>query len=514
MRAPCRRRTVRLATVVVLVLGVVSAAGANGFPHFAISLEDLLGFLDSPDPQHRQGAATSLGIRRERAAVEPLLAVTERPDEVEKVKVEAVEALAAIRDPRAVPRLVSLFEREPSAKVRAQIADALGDFGGPQATATLRARLGDDPSSEVRARAAVALGRLRDSGARALLEARLAAESDAGGRVALVQGLGLLGVADSTPVITALLASESEPRLRRAAALALGKLGDRRATAPLLSILGARSEDQALRQAAAVALAQLRDPASIPALESLLAEPDVVMIVLGIRALAETGRAEAVPSLVRAGLDAAREAAARRPGDSVEAFRRLVDAMTIRIEVVQALGRLGEPGGWPLIEQALAAGTIPATSVEALRLRERQYELRRSAILALAGMRDQRRAHRGLMRGLGDRDPKIRAEAARAVGLRGAREGVPLLHQALRDRDPEVRWEAAVALSALGAKEAVPALRRALTDPHPRVVAEAARSLGRLGAEDARASLEAILRARQEDEVREAAAEALSALRR
>ena len=42
---------------------------ANGFPHFAISREQLLALLNSPDPQQRLSAATSLGIRREIAAV-------------------------------------------------------------------------------------------------------------------------------------------------------------------------------------------------------------------------------------------------------------------------------------------------------------------------------------------------------------------------------------------------------------------------------------------------------------
>jgi len=44
------------------------------------------------------------------------------------------------------------------------------------------------------------------------------------------------------------------------------------------------------------------------------------------------------------------------------------------------------------------------------------------------------------------------------------------------------------------------------------VVAEAARALGRLGAVESRPRLEALARSRPEDEVREAAAEALTLL--
>lgn len=134
-------------------------------------------------------------------------------------------------------------------------------------------------------------------------------------------------------------------------------------------------------------------------------------------------------------------------------------------------------------------------------------------MLALAGMRDQRAAG-WLSRLLGDRDLKIRAEAVRAVGLRGKTEGVPLLRRALHDADPEVRWEAARAVGLVKAREGIPLLRQALKDSHPRVVAEAARALAELKADEALPQLEAMVHSRPEDEVQQALAEALSVLRR
>ena len=85
------------AGLILLILPALVCA--NGFPHFAISREQLLALLNSPDPQQRLSAATSLGIRREVAAVGALLEVVERPDELEAVKVEAIEALACYVTP-------------------------------------------------------------------------------------------------------------------------------------------------------------------------------------------------------------------------------------------------------------------------------------------------------------------------------------------------------------------------------------------------------------------------------
>jgi hypothetical protein len=71
------------AGLILLILPALVCA--NGFPHFAISREQLLALLNSPDPQQRLSAATSLGIRQEAAAVGALLAVVEQPDEIEAV---------------------------------------------------------------------------------------------------------------------------------------------------------------------------------------------------------------------------------------------------------------------------------------------------------------------------------------------------------------------------------------------------------------------------------------------
>jgi HEAT repeat protein len=274
---------------------------ANGFPHFAISREQLLQLLNSPDPQHRLSAATSLGIRREIAAASALLEVIERPDELEAVKVEAIEALSMIRDTVAVPRLLDHLKREPAPRVRGQIVDLLGEMGGEQAWSMLRALIQSDPSPAVRGQAAVALGRLRDPGARDLLEEQLRDEPETQTRLALLQGLGLLGDHAVLPTVLLLFVTATEPLLRQGAALTLGMIGDSRATASLVAALQEPSVPPDLRQAIAIALGQLRDPSAIPALTRLVEDLDPVTVVLGVRALGETRHRDAATPLLALG---------------------------------------------------------------------------------------------------------------------------------------------------------------------------------------------------------------------
>ena len=271
------------AGLILLILPALVCA--NGFPHFAISCEQLLALLNSPDPQQRLSAATSLGIRREVAAVGALLEVVERPDELEAVKVEAIEAIGMLRDTGVMPRLLDHLSREPGPRVRGQIVDVLGELGGEQAWSVLCTLLQTDPSPVVRGQAAVALGRLRDSGARAVLEERLRDEPETHTRLAFLQGLGLLGDPAALPTVLHLFSTTTEPLLRQGAARTMGLLGDHRATTPLVAALYEPSVPPDLRQAIAIALEQLRDPSAIPALAGLLDDPDPMTVVLGIRGL-------------------------------------------------------------------------------------------------------------------------------------------------------------------------------------------------------------------------------------
>jgi HEAT repeat protein len=119
---------------------------------------------------------------------------------------------------------------------------------------------------------------------------------------------------------------------------------------------------------------------------------------------------------------------------------------------------------------------------------------------------------------LADADPKVQAQGAYGLSLKGAeaRAAVPALAAALRGKEPLVRQYAARALGRVGpgTPEAVPALTEALRGPPWEVQREAALALGLLGAE-ARAALPALERLRDDENrpLRQAAREAIKKIR-
>jgi HEAT repeat protein/cyclophilin family peptidyl-prolyl cis-trans isomerase len=87
-----------------------------------------------------------------------------------------------------------------------------------------------------------------------------------------------------------------------------------------------------------------------------------------------------------------------------------------------------------------------------------------------------------LVRLLGDTTtPRIRRQAALAIGRVGLPEGVPPLAKLLADPDPQVRQTAAFALGLIGDSSARDPLIGALRDPSPLVKGSAAEALGLIG---------------------------------
>jgi HEAT repeat protein len=82
-------------------------------------------------------------------------------------------------------------------------------------------------------------------------------------------------------------------------------------------------------------------------------------------------------------------------------------------------------------------------------------------------------AREGLLIGaLRDSEPKVRAQAARALGASARERALPSLSLLLRDPDPAVRKEAARALAATGDETAAELLRQVIGELVPRVPAE------------------------------------------
>jgi HEAT repeat protein len=106
------------------------------------------------------------------------------------------------------------------------------------------------------------------------------------------------------------------------------------------------------------------------------------------------------------------------------------------------------------------------------------------------------------------------AAAVRALGKTTLRSLVPRLSSlALAALDPRVREEAAAALGAIADPDGLPALIRLLEDREPRVRLQAIRAVGRIRTQDAASSLEAFLSAKPPALERVIAQEALARLR-
>lgn len=225
--------------------------------------------------------------------------------------------------------LVELFEqrgavgqalrgtRSRSAVKRARAAERLGDLGHRPAVGPL-CRLLEDHDEAVRLVAARSLGRIGDARAtRPLLDSlgsgravpehviaqallRLGPQAvptlvegvaapDARVRGIAIETLGRLGGHDAIGTVIASLEGDESLAVRIHAAQALGRLGLPSATRPLLG--ATHSDEPALRAAAADALRALGDPAAVPRLRQLLADPVQQVASEAARSLLGLGRA-------------------------------------------------------------------------------------------------------------------------------------------------------------------------------------------------------------------------------
>jgi cyclophilin family peptidyl-prolyl cis-trans isomerase/HEAT repeat protein len=86
-----------------------------------------------------------------------------------------------------------------------------------------------------------------------------------------------------------------------------------------------------------------------------------------------------------------------------------------------------------------------------------------------------------LVRLLDDRDARVRARAALAIGRVGLVEGIDALSRTIQDTDADVRQTSAFSLGLIGDASARPVLLAALADPSPVVQGRAAEALGQIG---------------------------------
>lgn len=394
-------------------------------------------------------------------AGEALLRLARTKDD--EVRLQAVQALGAVKDPKAVPELSRFVDDEATPPLVAKKAIvSLGQIGDPAAIPALEHGLVIERQGvSFFPEASFSLFLLGQPAADAMLK--------------------LLQDQDPQYLSWAKDRERSAAGTYAKAALVLGDLGDQRAVQPLLAKLKYTDPDVSpgtaqlltnlVRQFAASALGRLRAKeaaAPIQALVSTRDPQDEETTTAASEALVFIGDRSQARELVR---------------------KAQTGPLKLRLIAAQAAALIGEPAlGKELLQMALREekGSQPACARslgelgiplddprQACALVATQFgEL--SAPLEAARVCAQD-APCWLTR-LKDKDPAVRARAAYELGRAGAAGAAPQLLAALKDDEPLVRIAATRALEWL---IPVPSARDALRAGAPRISAQLAEELGK-----------------------------------
>ena len=224
-----------------------------------------------------------------------------------------------------------------------------------------------------------ALGDLRDPSAIPALMGALTGDQYSGIRWKAVEALTKIG-SDSVPPLVEVL-KNPDPDIRWKAAVALGEIGDQRGIAPLVELLG--DSDRFVRSRAVYALVRI-GPSAVPSLTGTLGHPDIGVRIAAVEALGKIGDRPSIDALARALADPSPE---------------------VRQEAISALSNQGEKA-------------IPVLSA---RIHDPDRFIRRRAVLALAGMKDEE-VLPVLLRALATADPDTAEVLIAVIEKRQARE--------------------------------------------------------------------------------------------
>jgi len=289
-------------------------------------------------------------------------------------------------------------------------------------------------------------------------------------------------------------------------------LRDEHATAAACA--GLAEPSQARRQAAAIALRELTDERSRPALLDALSDPAASVRRTSLEALARLApdpRTERACARALADRDDAVRAAAVRTLASIATSPGLLlrpltsdPSTTVRRQVARAGTTLADETLWILSGDEHA--DVRAELLRTLRRHPRaqltpqviaalsdvSWHVRHRACRALAAAED-RRARAPLIRTLLDAHPLVRAEALRALQQAFGAETTEVLLQELQAADTNRRRALIYAIARTGDAGAAPALAAYEHDPSPEVRIAVAHSLATLAATEAQPVLHRLL---------------------
>jgi HEAT repeat protein len=444
------------------------------------ALTRLLRDLDTNVKYHAIEALSKLKGVEAAEAVDELAKIAESGDFF--LAFPALDAIAAIGDPRVAPRLLPLLANDVlQTAVVAALAELCDETVVPSLVALME-RPGVVPAT------AVALGRIQQRYADSYGEA---------------QHIGDLIRQHTTPAgaanMLSMLNKVSGDTLKALVRL-LGWVEDERVVAQLTRLLGSaevrnevietlvrhggqvkgllceqlEAEDLDTRRAAVIALARIGDPDTVPVLIRALSDPDVT--VEAATALSKIGDKRAYEPLMqlvghdRAAVRQAAIGAVNSLGDSrtpADVKKMLFNSNPhVRESAVRIAGYFGYPD---CATQLLD------------RIHDVSENVRRAAVENLAHLQDDR-IFDALMRASRDESPRIRSAAVQALGSLENTSGLAALVQAMSDSDAWVRYYAARSLAHLGSPEAIDVLAAAVRgDEANQVRIAAADALGSIG---------------------------------
>jgi HEAT repeat protein len=248
--------------VVALSLAFIAAAPAE-----SQSIETLLAYLKSPNPETRRVAARNLGERRVRDqhAVEALTFAV-RKDEDAPVRREALKALGLIKDPAAVPDMIAGL-KDPDTDTRAAAARSLVSlYTEHDIDFITNKRAGwnwFNPFLETAGSEIVEPYVATDPQIITALGESARGDSDRDVRIAAIRALGVLRAKDAIPQLAEALNADRDVRID--ALRTLIKIGDQSAGQHLAAFF--RDSDQKVRTQAMVGAGLLKHK---PAVEPLM----------------------------------------------------------------------------------------------------------------------------------------------------------------------------------------------------------------------------------------------------
>lgn len=421
--------------LVIATVPVRVYAGDN--PSSPDNMEMLLKDLEDPDWRIRNAAIREITRLKDLRAVDPLVNIIVREEEMVSAKNGAIYALGEIGDPRAALALITVIKDEGSTEwLRIEAARALAKIKDPRAAKPLLMVM-EKADGLLFREAAVALGRLPGTQAENTLR-EILRKGDETARQDAVWALGRLGAAGAAEELGA-AAGEGEGYLRSEAFCALDLIGGPRAVDVLIGLLD--HDDYHVRKEAAYALGDIGDPRAVGPLSEAMRHWKPQDRYPAVWALSRYGNGRVAGDMIEAlsGPDpAAMKIAAGYLGEAgdekaMEALYAVLAGGDIHMGVREkSAGAMVNKGGSAVVYLSRAAGHDDPV-------------VRGIAAGALGRLRDPAGSD-ALITALGDEDPGVRMTAANALLLSPDPEVPGLLALVLRDKNPVARRFAAIVL--------------------------------------------------------------------